>query len=117
MAKVWDIPQLVSMEFYNSLIEIQAHRNSWIVFYFTKKMPFDALFTCFKKKATDLAEDYGGSVARDLVEEGFDQVAANQNEAGGNNEGLDMDQLLQKFTGKQQGGLTQLFDTLAGSIG
>ena len=40
-------------------------------------------------------------------------VAANQNE-GGN---VDVDQILQTFTGKQQGGLTSLFDTLAGSLG
>ena len=30
---------------------------------------------------------------------------------------MDVDQLLQTFTGKQQGGLTNLFDTLAGSLG
>ena len=51
---------------------------------------------------------------------GIDAIT-NQNEAegegdGGGTGGFDVDQLLQSFTGKQQGGLTNLFETLSGSL-
>lgn len=81
-------------------------------------MPFGSLMNCFKKTATDLAEDYG--VPKQLVEGGIDAIT-NENDAEGQGEGagkgFDVDQLLQSFTGKQQGGLTNLFDTLSGSLG
>ena len=78
-------------------------------------MPFGDLLNCFKKNLADAAEEYGGEAARDLVEDGIEQITANQNEAGANGSGgLDVDTLLQSFTGKQQGGLTDLFGSLAG---
>ena len=81
-------------------------------------MPFGDLLNCFKKNLADAAEEYGGEAARDLVEDGIEQITANQNEAGANGSGgLDVDTLLQSFTGKQQGGLTDLFGTLAGGLG
>ena len=49
---------------------------------------------------------------------GIDAIT-NENDAeggGGAGTGFDVDQLLQSFTGKQQGGLTNLFDTLSGSL-
>ena len=79
-------------------------------------MPFGDLLNCFKKNLGDVAEQYGGEAARDLVEDGIEQINAGQNEAGANG-ALDVDTLLQSFTGKQQGGLTDLFGNLAGSLG
>ena len=82
-------------------------------------MPLGGFLNCFKKNLGDVAEQYGGEAARDFVEDGIEQINANQNEAGasGAGGGLDVDTLLQSFTGKQQGGLTDLFGNLAGSLG
>jgi hypothetical protein len=82
-------------------------------------MPF-SLFNCLKKKAGDMAEEYGGEAARDLVEDGFEKMDSPENEAGaggGDPGGLDVGNLMQVFTGRQQGGLTSLFGSLAGSLG
>lgn len=79
-------------------------------------MPFGSLLQCFKKTAGDMAEQYGGAAARDFVEDGIERLHVDENQAGASG-GLDVDQLLQTFTGRQQGGLTNLFSTLAGSLG
>ena len=66
-------------------------------------MPFGNLFQCFKEKVGDVAEQYGGEQARDLVEEGIKQLNVDENEAGGAGGGpIDVDSMLQAFTGKQQ---------------
>jgi len=84
-------------------------------------MPFGNLLQCFKEKAGDVAEQYGGDTARDLVEGGIEQLNVNENEAGAEGAkgggGVDVDSVMQMFTGKQQGGLTSLFTNLAGSLG
>ena len=81
-------------------------------------MPFGDFLNCFKKNLGDVAEQYGGEAARDFVEDGIEQINANQNESGAaSGGGLDVDSMLQSFTGKQQGGLTDLFGNLAGSLG
>ena len=36
-------------------------------------MPFGSLLQCFKKTAVDLAEDYAGEAAGDIVEDVIDQ--------------------------------------------
>lgn len=41
-------------------------------------MPFGDLLNCFKKNLGDVAEEYGGEAARDLVEDGIEQINANQ---------------------------------------
>ena len=69
-------------------------------------MPFGNLLQCFKQNVGDMAEQYGGETARDLVEDGIQQLNVGENEAGANGGGLDVDNLMQVFTGKQQGGLT-----------
>jgi len=82
-------------------------------------MPFGNLLSCFADKAGDMAEQYGGETARNLVEDGIEKLNVGENEAEGANAGggLDVDSLMQVFSGKQQGGLTSLFTTLAGSLG
>ena len=80
-------------------------------------MPFGSLLQCFKKTAGDMAEQYGGEAARDFVEDGIEKLHVDENQAGASGGGLDVDQLLQTFTGRQQGGLTSLFSTLSGSLG
>lgn len=72
-------------------------------------MPLSDIFTCFKKAAGDAAEQYGGAGARDLVNDGFDQINVDETEAG-------LGDLVQSFTGKQTGGLQNLLSTLAGSM-
>ena len=75
-----------------------------------KTMPFGNLLTCFKQNVGDMAEQYGGDTARDLVEGGIEQLTVNENEAGATangGAGLDVDSVMQMFTGKQQGGLTK----------
>ena len=39
----------------------------------TSNMPFGSLLQCFKKTAVDLAEDYAGEAAGDIVEDVIDQ--------------------------------------------
>ena len=72
-------------------------------------MPFGNLLQCFKQNVGDMAEQYGGDTARDLVEGGIEQLNVNENEAGATNgsAGVDVDSVMQMFTGKQQGGLTR----------
>jgi len=71
----------------------------------------------FKKKAADVAEEYGGEAAGDMVEAAIDQVAAApENQAGGASGGDDLvSGLVQSFTGKQEGGLSSLFSMIGGS--
>ena len=73
-------------------------------------MPFGNLLSCFADKAGDMAEQYGGETARNLVEDGIEKLNVGENEAEGANAGggLDVDSLMQVFSGKQQGGLTRL---------
>lgn len=80
-------------------------------------MPFGACLKLFKKTAGDMAEQYGGAGARNLVEDGIEKVAASENEAGAGGGGADIFDLLGSFTGKQQGGLKTLFDAVGGSAG
>ncbi len=75
-----------------------------------------SLFSCFKKVAGDAAEQYGGANARNLVEEGFDQINVAENQAGAGG-GFDVGGLMQAFTGKQQGGLSNLLSLLSGGTG
>ena len=43
-------------------------------------MPFENLLSCFKKNVGDIAEQYGGETARDLVEDGIEQLQIQENE-------------------------------------
>ena len=43
----------------------------------TSNMPFGSLLQCFKKTAVDLAEDYAGEAAGDIVEDVIDQGTIN----------------------------------------
>ena len=72
-------------------------------------MPFGNLLSCFADKAGDMAEQYGGETARNLVEDGIEKLNVGENEAEGANAGggLDVDSLMQVFSGKQQGRLTR----------
>ena len=48
----------------------------------------------FLQKAGDLAEQYGGAGARDVVEDGIDKYGASDNQAGAGGGGLDVMELL-----------------------
>jgi hypothetical protein len=47
-----------------------------------------------KQKAGDLAEQYGGAGARDLVEDGIEKMAAAENEGAAGGGGGDLFELL-----------------------
>ena len=53
------------------------------------------------QKAGDIAEQYGGTGARDLVEDGIEKYAASENQAGAGGGGLDVMQLLGKISFKK----------------
>lgn len=72
--------------------------------------------TFARKTATDLAEQYGGDKAGNVVETGFNQLNV-EGSATGAGGGFDVSTLLGAFTGKQQGGLQNIMSMVSGGGG